>query len=103
MPVEGVLKSVDLVALGEKEMEESDNCTFELSALLSSDGNWGETSPENVFADVCGYKERDTTSKSIALLKELVKKDNDNTSGEELEKNENGVESSQVREFTVHS
>ena len=36
------MKSVDLVALGEKEMEESDNCTFELSALLSSDGNWGE-------------------------------------------------------------
>ena len=56
------MKSVHFVALGKKEMEESNNSTFELSTLLGSDGNWRETSPENVFADVSGDKEGDTTS-----------------------------------------
>jgi len=35
-------------------MEKSDNGALEFGSLISSDGNWGETFPENLFADVGG-------------------------------------------------
>jgi len=73
-------------------VEESNDSSFEFSSLLSSDGDWRETSPEDVFTDVCGDEKWDTASKTITLLKELVKKDNNHTSSEELEKNEHSVE-----------
>jgi hypothetical protein len=73
-------------------VEESNNCSFEFSSLFSPDGDGRETSPEDVFADVCGNEERDSTSKTVTLLKELVKKNSYDTSSNELKKDEDGVE-----------
>ena len=60
MPVEGLLESVKLVWLGQHEMEESDDGAFEFGSLISSDCNWGETFPENLFADIGGNEKGNT-------------------------------------------
>jgi hypothetical protein len=103
LSVEGVLEGVDFVALGEEEVEESDDGSFELGSLVSSDGDGGETLPQDVFADVGGDKQGDSTSETVALLEELVEKDHNDTGSEELEENQNGVNGSEVGEFTVHA
>ena len=84
-------------------MEECDDCSLEFGALLSSDGNRWETSPEDVLANVSCDEERDTTSETIALLQELIKKDNNDTSSEELEENEKSVDCTEIWEFTIHA
>jgi hypothetical protein len=40
LSVEGILKSVKLVALSKQEVEESNNSSFEFSSLLGSDSDW---------------------------------------------------------------
>ena len=49
-------------------MEESNDSTFEFSSLVSSDSDWGETLPEDIFTDVSSNEERNTTAKTISLL-----------------------------------
>lgn len=68
MSLESILKCINLVRLGQEEMEESNNSTFKFSSLVSSDSDWGETLPEDVFTDVSGNEERNTTAKTISLL-----------------------------------
>lgn len=42
LSVEGLFDTVELVWLGQEEVEESDDGTLELSSLVGSDGDWGE-------------------------------------------------------------
>ena len=60
LAVESLLETVELVGLSEKEVEKSDDCTFEFSALVGSNSNWRERFPEDLLADVGGDKERNT-------------------------------------------
>ncbi len=60
LSVNSLLKTIELVWLGQHEMEEGDNGAFEFGSLISSDGNWGETFPENLFADVGGDEKGNT-------------------------------------------
>jgi hypothetical protein len=54
LTVEGLLKCVHLVLLGQHEVEERNDAAFKFSALISPDRNWRETLPKDAFADVCG-------------------------------------------------
>jgi len=60
LSVESLLESIELVWLGEHEVEESDDGAFEFGSLISSNGDWGETFPENLFADVGGDEKGNT-------------------------------------------
>ena len=40
LSVNSLLKTIELVWLGQKEMEKSNNSTFEFSSLVSSNSNW---------------------------------------------------------------
>lgn len=40
LSVESLLQTVKLIWLGEHEVEEGNDGSFELSSLVSSDGNW---------------------------------------------------------------
>jgi hypothetical protein len=73
LSVESILEGIELVALRQEEMEEGDYGSFEFCALLGSDGNGGEALPHYVLTDVCGYKQRYTTAKTITLLQKLIK------------------------------
>ena len=96
LSVEGVLNSVQLVRLSKEEVEESDDGTFELGSLFSTDGNRWETSPEDVLADVSSDEKRDSTAKTVALLQKFVEEDHNNTSGEKLSNDKNSVEGSEI-------
>lgn len=65
-------------------MEESNYGTFELSSTASVDGGRTERLPDDSLADVSGNEERDTRSKTVALLEELVQKQYNQTCTEEL-------------------
>ena len=54
LSVEGLLHAINLVWFGEHEVEESNNCTFEFSSLVSSNGDWREAFPEDHLTDVGG-------------------------------------------------
>lgn len=68
LSVECILKCIKLVALGQKEMEECNDWSFEFSALLGSDGDGWEALPQDILADVCGEEEGNATAETVALL-----------------------------------
>ena len=103
LTVEGLLKSKDLVGLGEEEVEESDDGAFKLDTVLGLDRDGRERLPQDGLADVGGDEEGDAASETVALLEELVKED-DNDSGEgELEDDEASVDGSDFVDVTVHA
>jgi len=103
LSVESILKRVELVALGQQEVEKSNDCALKLGALLGSDGDGGEAAPENVLADIRGDEERYARAETVALLEELVEENHDHARGEQLNDNQDGVEGTEVREVTVHA
>lgn len=52
LSVDSLLKTIELVWLGQQEMEESYDSTFEFSSLVGSNGNWRKRFPEDGFTDV---------------------------------------------------
>ena len=40
LPIEGLLQCENLVLLSQEEVEKGNDCTFELSSLLGTDGDW---------------------------------------------------------------
>lgn len=85
LSVEGLLESTLLVGPGHQEVEESDNSTLKLGATASVDGGRRESLPHDGLADVGGNEQRDTAAKTIALLQELVKQDNNHAGDNQLE------------------
>lgn len=84
-------------------MEESNNSSFEFSSLFSSDGDWRETLPEDVLADVCSDEERNSRTKTVSFLQKFIEKNHNDSGGEQLSEDEDSVEGSEFRNFTVHS
>ena len=84
-------------------MEQSNNGSLELGTTSSVDGCRAECLPDDVLANVGGDKERDTRSKSVAFLEQLVQGQNDETGTEELGNDENGITSSDRSQISVHS
>jgi hypothetical protein len=62
LSVEGLLEGVDLVALGEEEVEQGDDCALVLSALVSSDRHERETLPQDVLTDVSSNEKLSSTA-----------------------------------------
>lgn len=60
LSIEGLLNTVESAWLGQSEVEESNDGTFEFSSLISSNGDWGEAFPEDHLTNVGGDEERDT-------------------------------------------
>lgn len=69
-------------------MEQSGNGSLEFWSTSSVNGGGTEGFPDNGFANVCGDEERDTGAKTVALLQELVKEDDDESGRDELEDEE---------------
>ena len=84
MSIESLLQRADFVGLGEQEVEEGNNSAFELCALLSPDGDRGETLPEDHFADVRRDEQTDAAAETVAFLQQFIKEQHDQTSDGEL-------------------
>lgn len=97
------METVKLVWLGQQKVEESNDGTFEFGSLISSDSDWRETFPENLFANVGGDEKGNTGTESIAFLEELIKHEYHESSNEKLEDNQNGVDETKFTDWAVHS
>ena len=65
-------------------MEQSDDGTLEFGTTASINGCRTECLPYDSLANVGGNKQRDTRTKTVALLQQLVQQENDQTGNEEL-------------------
>ena len=76
LSVEGFPQGADLVLSGGQQVEEGNDCAFELGAPTGIDGRGGEGFPDYRFANVGGDEERDARAEAIPLLKEFVQEQN---------------------------
>ncbi len=84
-------------------MEQGDDGSLELSALIGPNGNGGEGFPHDSLTDVGGNEKWNTRSKTISLLQKLIKHKNHETSDEKLQDNEDGSEETEVADGAIHS
>ncbi len=102
LSVESLLEGGDLVGFSDQKVEESNNGSFVLSTVFSDDGNGGEGSPEDVFADVGSNEKRDTRSTETPSLAEDFIEHHDNDTGEgELDDDQDGVTRTDSFDITV--
>ncbi len=103
LAVESLAQSTLLVGPGEKEMEESNDGTLEFRTTTSVDGGGGEGLPHNGLANVRRNEERDTASKAVALLEQLVEENDDQTSHNQLDNQQNTDTSTKVTWLAVET
>ena len=84
-------------------MEEGNDGALELCATSRVDCVRAEGLPDDALANVGGDKEGNAGSKPIALLEQLVKADDNDAGEEELEDDEDGVDSAEILDFTIHT
>ncbi|KAI3482411.1 hypothetical protein L1887_54967 [Cichorium endivia] len=101
--VECLLERAGLVVPGEEEVEEGDEGALELGATAGVDGGGREGLPDDGLADVGGDEERDTGAETVALLEELVEKDDDETGDNELENEQEADTSAEVLGLSVET
>ena len=70
-------ESTTLVVPGEEEVEEGDDGTLKLGAAAGVEGGGGEGLPDDGLADVGCDEEGDARAETVALLEQLVEKDDD--------------------------
>jgi len=57
LSVNGLLNTIELIWLGQQEMEQGDDSSLELCSLVGSNCHWGEGFPQDGLADVGGDEE----------------------------------------------
>ena len=85
VPPESLAECASLVIPGEEEMEESNDCTFKLWTTTGVDSRWGECLPDDGFANIGGDEKRDAGTKTVTLLEELIKQNDDESCSDELD------------------
>ena len=88
LSVDSLLDSIQLVWLGQQEMEESNDGTLKLGSLVSSNSDWGERFPEDGLTDVGGDEKRNSRAESVSFLKEFIKHKYHESSEEKLSNDE---------------
>ena len=77
LSVERLSKSSKFVASCGQQMKQRNHSTLKLGTSSSVDSGWAERLPDDRLADVGSDKQRDTRTKSVALLEKLVEQEND--------------------------
>mmetsp|Transcript_36342 Transcript_36342/g.82890 ORF Transcript_36342/g.82890 Transcript_36342/m.82890 type:complete len:231 (+) Transcript_36342:882-1574(+) len=89
--------------LGDKEMEEGNDCALKLHAMTHVDGGGRERLPDDVLTNVGRDEERNARTETVTLLEELIQTDHDNSSHEKLDDDEHGVAGTEVGDVSVHT
>jgi len=98
-----LLECTNLVLSGDQKMEESDDSSLEFGSSAGVNRGRRESLPYDGFADVGGNEERNTGSKSITLLQELIQQQDNDSSEQELKNDKRSVSKSKIRDISVHS
>lgn len=84
-------------------MEESNDRAFKFLSASGVDRGGGECLPDDRLADVCCNEQRDSRSKTIALLQQLIEKDDNQTSNDQLNDQEEANTSTKVTWLAVEA
>ncbi len=103
LSIKSFLESALLVWPGKEQVEERNDSTFELGSTSGVDGGWGERLPDNGLADIGSDEERDTRSKTISLLEELIKENDDQASNNQLEDEKENNTSAEFRRWSIET
>ena len=103
LTVKRLTECTNLIITGDEKVEKSNNSTLELSTTTGVDSSGTEGFPDDRFTNVGSDEERNTRSKSISFLKELVKSKDNETGTEELGNDQDCISSTDRTEITVHS
>jgi hypothetical protein len=82
-------------------VEEGDDGTLELGTATSVDGSGGESLPDDGLADVRGNEERDTAAETVALLQQLIEKNDNQAGNDQLHDQEDTDTSAQVTGLAI--
>jgi len=100
---ESFTKSTDLVVASDEQLEESDDSTLKLCATAHVESHGAKSTPDDRLTDVGGDEDGDTTAKTIALLKKLIKAKNDDASKNKLKNDQNAIHNTNLAGLTIHS
>jgi hypothetical protein len=103
LTIESLLERTKLITSGDHQVEECNNSSFEFSSTSSVEGGGTECLPDDGLTNIGCDEERNTRSKTVSFLKQLIKSQDNKTSNEKLYDNEDGVTSSKSSEITIHS
>lgn len=84
-------------------MEQSDNSALEFRSAAGVNGGGGERLPDDALANVGGDEERDTRSQTVALLEELIEKDDNEAGDNKLEDEEKADTGTKVAGLSVET
>lgn len=101
LAVECLVQSALLIGPGEQEVEESNDSAFELRSTAGVDSSGREGLPDDRLADVSSDEERDTASKTITLLQELIQENDDESGNNKLDDEQDTDTGSQVTGLTI--
>lgn len=103
LAVESFVQSTLLVGPGQQEVEESDDGTLELGATAGVDGRGREGLPDNRLANVGRNEKGDAASETVALLEQLIKKNDNETGDNKLDDQQNADTSTEVAGLAVET
>mmetsp|Transcript_20549 Transcript_20549/g.30317 ORF Transcript_20549/g.30317 Transcript_20549/m.30317 type:complete len:387 (-) Transcript_20549:18-1178(-) len=103
LTVECLLESPKLITTSDHQVEKSNDSSLEFSSTSSVEGSGRESLPDNSLANVGSNEKRDTRSKTISLLKQFIKSQDNKSRNEKLYDNENGITSSKSSKISIHS
>jgi hypothetical protein len=103
LAVESLLEGKLLVGPGDQKVDKGNNGTLELGTSASVNGSGRESLPDDRLANVGGDEEGDTTAETVALLEELIEKDDDQSGGKKLDNEENANTSTKVGGLAVET
>mmetsp|Transcript_1225 Transcript_1225/g.1865 ORF Transcript_1225/g.1865 Transcript_1225/m.1865 type:complete len:403 (+) Transcript_1225:421-1629(+) len=103
LTVKGLLESTELITAGDHEMEEGNDGSLELGSASGVESSGGEGLPDDSFTNVGSDEEGDTRSKTVSLLEQLIKSQNDESCDEKLHDDENGITGTKGAKISVHS
>ncbi|KAH3668483.1 hypothetical protein OGAPHI_002237 [Ogataea philodendri] len=101
--VEGLDQGNSLGLLGEQQVDKCNHSTFKLCSTSSVDGCWGKTSPENLFANVGGHEQRNTRTKSVTFLEQLVQQDDHDGCKDQLQNQQQTNTRAEITWTSVHA
>ena len=84
-------------------VEEGNNSTSVLSASTKVVGRERKGTPEDLLANIDSSEKRDTSTETIALVKDFVHQDNKDTSTNKLKDEKNNRSSAELRGGTVET
>mmetsp|Transcript_30928 Transcript_30928/g.62763 ORF Transcript_30928/g.62763 Transcript_30928/m.62763 type:complete len:181 (-) Transcript_30928:220-762(-) len=84
-------------------MKQGNDGTLELGTPSSVYGGWAEGFPYNIFTNIGGDEEADATAEAVPLLEELIEREDDEASAEELGDNDEGIAGTDSSKVAVHA